>query len=109
MALAPAWGEELKRRPLPPLYRSGVIFKPEPRSNPCEEFADPYIVFKRKWGDCDDLVLWRLAELHAAGMEAFPQVMRALDGSGRYHIAVRHADGREEDPAKILYKGGPTF
>jgi hypothetical protein len=94
--LASLWARELRSRPLPPLY------KPEPwAGSGKEEWADPYTVFRRKWGDCDDLVLWRAAELRAAGHAATIQVMRLLD-EPRYHVRVRKPDGSEEDPSVIL-------
>jgi hypothetical protein len=100
--LASLWARELRSRPLPPLYQSGVRYKPEPwAGSGKEEWADPYTVFRRKWGDCDDLVLWRAAELRAAGHAATIQVMRLLD-EPRYHVRVRKPDGSEEDPSVIL-------
>lgn len=77
---------------VPPLYKSGVRYRPEPwpckckrcgSSNPpraerctkcgsadlehVEEFADALTVLQRGWGDCDDLSPWRTAELQEAG------------------------------------------
>jgi len=89
---------------LPPLYKSGVQYRPEPnRGSGVEDFADPWTCYHRKWGDCDDLVIWRLAELIVSG-EAVPppQVVRA---GTRMHVLVRRANGRLEDPSKILYPG----
>lgn len=62
---------EAKRRgkPFPLLYNSGVEYEREPWSTH-EEFADMATVFRRGWGDCDDLAAWRTAELQEAGEEA---------------------------------------
>ncbi len=103
-AIAECWVEQLKRHPLPPLYKSGVIYKPEPTSNPYEVFSDPYTTYLEGWGDCDDLVIWRIAEVLASGSEAWPVAMRKI-GTTRYHVAVRLENGDEEDPSIILYPG----
>ncbi len=87
---------------LPPLYKSGVVYRPEPnKGTGVEDFADPWTCFHRQWGDCDDLVIWRLAELIASGEQCpAPQVRRA---GTRMHVLIRRADGSLEDPSKILY------
>lgn len=98
---AEMWADELKARPLPPLYSTSVVYRPEPETNKCEEFADPYTVYERGWGDCDDLVIWRLAEIISKGGEAYPLAMRKI-GTGKYHVGIRHADGKIEDPSLLL-------
>jgi hypothetical protein len=87
---------------LPPLYQSGVEYRPEPnRGSGVEDFADPWTCFARKWGDCDDLVIWRLAELiHFGERVPAPQVRRA---GARMHVLVRRVSGKLEDPSRILY------
>ena len=87
---------------LPPLYKSGVIYSPEPnKGTGVEDFADPWTCYARKWGDCDDLVIWRLAELlHSGERVPAPQVRRA---GTRMHVLIRRANGTLEDPSKILY------
>jgi hypothetical protein len=96
-------GGELPK--LPPLYRSGVIYSPEPnRGTGVEDFADPWTCFARKWGDCDDLCIWRLAELLVAG-EAVPPPSVIRVGT-RMHVRVRRASGKLEDPSRILYPRG---
>lgn len=90
-------------RSLPPLYRAGVRWSLEPDG--VEEFADPVTVYARKWGDCWMLTLWRVAELRNAGEDARPMVTlvrERTDGSRLYHVRVRRADGRVEDPSKVL-------
>lgn len=103
-AIAESWVEQLKKQPLPPLYKSGVRYQAEPADYPCEVFSDPYSTFLEGWGDCDDLVIWRIAEVLAAGGDAYPQAIRKI-GTTRYHVAVRHANGDQEDPSIILYPG----
>lgn len=110
---------ERKRQgcPVPPLYRSGVKYEQEPGPN--EEFADLLTVLRRGWGDCDDLVAWRCAELQEAGVRAQARIYwREPKGDGvwRMHAQVRHPDpckcrlcrrrpvrgGRIEDPSRFL-------
>src|SRR6266576_1882004 len=57
-------------KPLPPLYSTKVRFRPEPWGGKVEEFADIQTVFERGWGDCDDLVGIRCAELQEEGIAA---------------------------------------
>ena len=97
--LASCWAAELKRAPLPPLYRSGVVYRLEEEGP--EDWSDPWTTRERGWGDCDDLVGWRVAELRAAGEPAGVVCMRR-EGTQRYHVAVRRADGRLEDPSRVL-------
>lgn len=54
-------------QPVPKLYRSGVRFEPEPNEGLYEDFADCLTVLGRGWGDCDDLVAYRVAELRESG------------------------------------------
>lgn len=53
--------------PLPRLYTCGVTFAPEPNEGVYEDFADCLTVLRRGWGDCDDLVAYRVAELRESG------------------------------------------
>lgn len=97
---------EAKRRgrPIPPLYRSRVQFQPEP--GPHEEFADVITVLRRGWGDCDDLVAWRVAELQEAGEAADVRIYwrkpKTPGGEIRMHAQVRRANGKIEDPSRFL-------
>lgn len=102
----------------PMLYASGVVYKNEPTGQtfnglPAEEFAAIPVVLARKWGDCDDLAPFRVAELIRAGERAKIRVQwrarRNFDGTlGRkyFHIVVRRADGTIEDPSAKLGMNG---
>lgn len=98
--------EKMRTDPLPLLYSlplqgpGSVIYAPEPWSGTgIEEFADPWTVYGRGWGDCDDLIIWRAAELCAAGLKAHARVLH-LVGTGRYHTQVqRDFDKKHEDPS----------
>jgi len=107
---------EAKRRgrPIPPLYESGVEYQRE--RGPGEEFADVLTVLRRGWGDCDDLVAWRIAELLEEGHRAGARIYwRAKKPPFKMHAQVRHAPrckcsmchgryarGRVEDPSRFL-------
>ncbi|MCH9730980.1 MAG: hypothetical protein K0U84_15100 [Actinomycetia bacterium] len=91
----------LRLNPLPPLYRSGVRYQLEPNHGAgWEEYADPWTVYARKWGDCDDLNLWRVMELLAKG-EKKAQARAEWSGN-QVHVLVRRGNGKLEDPSKIL-------
>lgn len=100
LGLARAYSIGMKVVPVPPLYDSGVRYQREPNSGEgWEEWADPWSVSSRGWGDCDDLVMYRVAELLAAGEAAGINVI--WDGY-RYHVRVRRADQSIEDPSHLL-------
>lgn len=72
---------------LPPLYRSGIRFAPEPgHGSGNEDFALPKTTYDRRVGDCDDLVIYRLWELLAQG-EAATCAVIFLDNAN--HVRVR--------------------
>lgn len=87
--------------PPPPLYRAGVRYREEPPHSVLDEdFAAPWTTHRRGWGDCDDLVIYRLAELFAAGRNVSATVEWRGD---LLHCQVRDLDtGAIEDPSKIL-------
>ena len=97
---ARGWAAPFRRLGLPPLYDSGIRFAYEPNHGTgIEEFADPFLLLARKEGDCDDLCIYRLAEIQAAGRSAS---CRAVWDGTQLHVQVRHPDGSLEDPAKEL-------
>lgn len=98
---------------VPALYSSGVRYENEPHwkfnGKPAEEFACIPIVLARGAGDCDDLAPYRVAELQHHGEKAKIRIQwkrqrLASGGKGRkyFHIVVRRADGRIEDPSAKL-------
>jgi hypothetical protein len=89
-------------RSLPPLYSTRIRYRPEPnRGSGVEYFDGPWTCLARGWADCDDLVCYRVGELLAAGEPASVICMWRWP---RLHVAVRRADQRAEDPAKILIR-----
>lgn len=105
-------------RALPPLYRSGVVYRPEPRAssttiaaNTSEDFAPCVVALTRGWGDCDDLAAWRAAELIERGIPADVDVIEtraSRPDARRWHIIVTLPDGSNEDPSRVL-KGGESW
>jgi hypothetical protein len=62
----------------PPLYRSGVAYRREPRQVvPFEKFAGIGDILRTGHGDCDDLAPWRAAELNFRGVGARPVLVDA--------------------------------
>lgn len=96
----------------PLLYESGVRYAREPNAGKFEEFADIRRVLKRKWGDCDDLVAWRCAEIqYREKRPAQPLIYwrehdRSAEGKPPlviWHVQVRRTDtGEVEDPSRLL-------
>lgn len=95
-------------KPIPPLYHSGVRYEREPWTDR-EEFADILTVLKRRWGDCDDLAAWRVAELREQGEKGAdvriywrPPHQRKPGKPMVMHVQVRRANGDIEDPSRFL-------
>lgn len=99
----------LKLRPrFPRLYDAGVEYREEPEGGP-EEFASIPVVYKRKWGDCDDLAPWLCAERRVRdGLRAKIRVSwKRSKRTGRkvFHVTVRLPNGKIEDPSLRLGMG----
>jgi hypothetical protein len=102
-ALAVIWARRLRRVPLPPLYSSGIYYAEEENIGKFEDWQSPSRTFELGKGDCDDLVLYRVAELQAAGERATVQCLAQRSAIGvKMHVRVRRANGVEEDPSVIL-------
>lgn len=99
--------DQLQIKPgVPSLYTSGVYYKAE---DGCEEWQDVETTLERRFGDCEDLACWRVAELRAQGIDAKPLVSWHVGtdpktGKPRteYHIRVLLPDGTIEDPSATL-------
>lgn len=102
-ALIRFWGRRMRRHPLPPLYQSGIVFRPDPSAGVEENWRSPVVTFEHGSGDCDQLVLYRGAELQAAGEDATSQCMAQRSPIGtKMHVRVRRANGLVEDPSVLL-------
>lgn len=111
----------MRRSPIPPLYESGVVFRPEPWASKVQHFCHCGIVLARKWGDCKQLVAWRVAELLEQGVACWPRTFwryantrdltRDLHDGLRmnaerfvlHHVQVEFESGAIEDPSEVLY------
>ena len=92
---------ELKENRLPPLYKAGVIYV---REETTEIWKDPITVYRDKEGDCEDLAIWRVAELRNNGKKARAYIRYRIHpqtGGYIYHVMVQRPNGLE-DPSKIL-------
>lgn len=95
--------EFLRDSQLPPLYESGIPYVYEPPED--ESIRDIPATIKRGGGDCAHLSAWRVAELRNAGeSEADYNIVWYPNRRGgyNYHVRVRRADGRIEDPVIAL-------
>lgn len=85
---------------LPPLYQSGIRFAMEPgHGKGVEDFANPWTTLARGWGDCDDLILYRLVELLLSGERAHT---RAEWLGNAVHVVLRRENGMREDVSALL-------
>lgn len=86
---------------VPPLYASGIKYQPRPASR--QEWLDVPAALNQGHAAAEDLAAWRAAELRAGGVDAEPVVGHEwISGTWRLKFAVRHPDGRIEDPAAII-------
>lgn len=100
---------QLRQRRYPLLYRSGIYYKTIP---PATQWYDIPTLMKVGYGDCKNLVAWRVAELLNAGVECKPCIkwkyVDCEDSRGLpftillIHVMVMYPDGRIEDPSAIL-------
>lgn len=92
---------------LPPLYRSGIRFqKADGHGSGQEFFCSPLTTYKRGVGDCDQLCIYRIAELRAQGI---PASCRTIWIGDSLHVQVRRGTGKKrwvEDPSVEL--GAPV-
>lgn len=91
----------------PRLYAAGVVYKAERLG--MEIWRSIPRVRALGFGDCEDLVCWRVAELRKDGENAHAFSKRKRTPRGwLYHILVRRADGTIEDPSQLLGMKGDT-
>jgi hypothetical protein len=109
VAMDAAW--LLSRPQTPPLYRSGVRYEPtyDERAVPgLDDWQDVAECLDRGTGTCADLVAWRVAELRVrhrerARVRITVHESRTPRGThATYHITLWRADGRVEDPSRLL-------
>lgn len=97
--------KECKRtgKPVPPLYKAGVVYENEPEGQP-DECLDIPKIGRQGHGDCLHLSCWRVAELREGGEKAKIRLTwkHRDDGTRVFHVLVRRANGSIEDPSKRL-------
>jgi len=92
--------------PLPPLYQSGIRYQLEPNHGKgWEDFSNPWQTLSRGWGDCDDLILYRLTELRLKGERA--HCSAEWIGNG-VHVLVRRRDGKRQKDGTIGTREDPS-
>lgn len=87
----------LSRTRLPPLYRSGVVYR---REKGTERWLLIPQVLRAGSGDCEDLAAWRASELRLVGVPA--RVALVKGRRARWHAVVLLPDGSIEDPSANL-------
>ena len=96
--------EHMRELGAPSLYSSGVRYRLEPPG--VEDFTDLQTLLERGWGDCSQLAAWRVAELRHRGESGagirLTWRRNRLTGQRMFHVLVRRADGRIEDPSVRL-------
>lgn len=93
--------------PLPPLYSSGIRYALEPNHGQgWEDFANPWQCLARGWGDCDDLILYRLVELRLAGERAHCAAEWAGNG---VHVLVRRKDRKRQPDGTLGTREDPSI
>lgn len=89
----------LKKNPhTPELYKSGVKYKAD-----SDLWGDIPTTIQSGFGDAQELVCWRIAELRAKGIPAKVYILVLKDGPiGTVHLQVALPNGDKEDPAHKL-------
>lgn len=77
--------------------KGGIRWRPEPPGG--EHFDHGGIVFKRRWGDCDDLAPYHAASLRASGEDPGAMAVVKRSGPKMWHAVVRRSDGSIDDPS----------
>ncbi len=83
---------------IPPLYSGKVRYVREPAGE--ERWQSAKETAARGYGDCEDLVAYRCAELWHQGKKAAPKVLE-ISPTLR-HVVVQLPDGTIEDPSAKL-------
>lgn len=90
------------RGKIPPLYGGRIRYKRElPRR---EEWQAALETAQRGYGDCEDLVAYRLGELRLQGINAYPKILAINPALRHVVLTYRNPAGQliEEDPSRKL-------
>lgn len=88
----------------PLLYQSGVRYRDDSYTK-FDEWCDIPTTLARGWGDCDDLVPWRIAELWRDGVRnatGMAIAQKLSNGSILFHALIKFGNGQTEDPSRLL-------
>jgi hypothetical protein len=99
----------LGRSRIPPLYKSGVLYRTDPSEwDPqFQYYPDAEAILRRGWTDCKGAVAYRLADLRVEyptlnfGVHTYPR-RRGKDVC--IHLQVQLPDGQIEDPSRLLHQ-----
>jgi hypothetical protein len=83
----------------PHIRRAGVRYARERG----ERWQTAPVLLASRRGDCEDLASYHAAFLRARGERAVPQLREVRPGL--WHVVVRRADGRIDDPSRWLGMG----
>lgn len=101
---------------VPPIYQSGVRFRPEPWAGPgpkgigLEQFVPFPELLRRGWGDCAQLCPWLVAERREHGdpgarLRFYCRTYGDPKDPKRfrsYHVEARDGSGAIQDPSRWL-------
>jgi hypothetical protein len=88
---------QMKRRRMPRLYESGIRYRREKLGN--ENWQTIEQLTESRYGDCEDLVAARVAELRMRGIRAQPWFSRR---GATWHVFIKLPSGKIEDPSALL-------
>jgi hypothetical protein len=95
---------------LPDLYSSSIRYRVDPLYGSGREvMANPWTVARRGYGDCNDLVLYRLIELLLQGESPELDHTRSVWSGNDVHVLIRRANGILEDPSLVLLARNGRF
>ena len=98
----------LKQDTIPSFERGlkqGVKWQPEPPGD--EHFDHAGLIYKRRWGDCDDLAPWHAASLRHSGEDSGAKAVVKRTGPKMWHAVVQRSNGDIDDPSKRAGMGQP--
>ena len=85
--------------------KQGVKWQPEPPGD--EHFDHGGEVYKRRWGDCDDLAPYHAASLRHSGEDEGATAIVKRTGPKMWHAVVKRSNGDIDDPSKRAGMGQP--
>ena len=90
---------EIARYNLPPVYRA-ARYQREHVSP--ERWQSAAVTARRRYGDCEDLVAYRLGGIWLSGLDRYARPALVSRVPGSWHALVVRGDGMIEDPSAAL-------